>query len=436
QLETRGESYGVHAWLVPIRDPQGQLLPGVRAEDCGRKMGLNGVDNGRLWFDDVRVPRTSLLDRFGKVAVDGSYSSPIPAAGKRFFTMLGTLVGGRINAAGASLSASKLGLSIALRYATRRHQFPDDSGVEKTLIEYLTHQQRLLPALASAYAFSFAQQAMLQRLEAAQKKPELGREIGTLAAGLKAIGTWQAIDTLQKCRECCGGQGYLSANRIDSLRVDADVFTTFEGDNTVLSQLVAKDLLRNAQRRRKGSPLAALGSVVSDVADAVARNPIAQRMTSDDALLDFEFQLEALRFRERTLTHSLARRIEKRIADGASASEAFDACQDHAVSLARAYVTRFVLESFQPVAKDDPVLKQLCSLFGLTCLEVDFGWFLENDYLAASKVRVLRKQRNALLAELQPLALALVEAFAIPSTCLGPLADPAYLVDSGLAPSP
>jgi hypothetical protein len=72
----------------------------------------------------------------------------------------------------------------------------------------------------------------------------------------------------------------------------------------------------------------------------------------------------------------------------------------------------------------------------LTSLEVDFGWFLENDYLAASKVRVLRKQRNALLAELQPLALALVEAFAIPSTCLGPLADPAYLVDSGLAPSP
>ncbi|HEY2733148.1 MAG TPA: acyl-CoA dehydrogenase, partial [Polyangiales bacterium] len=349
-------------------------------------------------------------------------------------TMLGALVGGRINAAGASLSASKLGLSIALRYATRRHQFADDSGVEKTLIEYLTHQQRLLPALASAYAFSFAQHAMMRRLEAAQKEPELGREIGTLAAGLKAIGTWQAIDTLQKCRECCGGQGYLSANRIDSLRVDADVFTTFEGDNTVLSQLVAKDLLRNERRRREGSPLRALYSVVSDVAAAVARNPIAQRMASDAALLDFEFQLEALRFRERTLTSSLSRRIDKRVAAGADPSDAFDACQDHALSLARAYVTRFVLESFQEAAKDDPVLEPLCSLFGLTCLEVDFGWFLENDYLPAAKVRVLRKQRNALLAELKPLALALVEAFAIPNSCLGPLADPAYLVDSGLAP--
>ena len=40
---------------------------GVRIEDDGRKMGLNGVDNGRLWFDDVRVPRTALLNRFADV---------------------------------------------------------------------------------------------------------------------------------------------------------------------------------------------------------------------------------------------------------------------------------------------------------------------------------------------------------------------------------
>jgi len=38
-------------------------LPGVTVVDMGVKMGLNGVDNARLSFDNVRVPRTNLLNR-------------------------------------------------------------------------------------------------------------------------------------------------------------------------------------------------------------------------------------------------------------------------------------------------------------------------------------------------------------------------------------
>jgi acyl-CoA oxidase len=41
----------------------GGVLPGVGGEDDGHKGGLNGVDNGRLHFDHVRVPRENLLDR-------------------------------------------------------------------------------------------------------------------------------------------------------------------------------------------------------------------------------------------------------------------------------------------------------------------------------------------------------------------------------------
>src|SRR4051794_668002 len=49
QLHTGGENRGVHAILVPIRDSSGDPLPGIRIEDCGAKLGLNGVDNGRIW---------------------------------------------------------------------------------------------------------------------------------------------------------------------------------------------------------------------------------------------------------------------------------------------------------------------------------------------------------------------------------------------------
>ena len=67
QLVSGGEPRGVHALLVPLRDAGGELLPGVSIEDCGPKLGLDGVDNGRIAFDQVRVGRDALLDRYATV---------------------------------------------------------------------------------------------------------------------------------------------------------------------------------------------------------------------------------------------------------------------------------------------------------------------------------------------------------------------------------
>jgi acyl-CoA oxidase len=105
QLMVGGECHGVHVLVVPIRDPDGNVCQGVRIEDCGEKMGLNGVDNGRLWFDDVRVPRENLLDRYGGVREDGTYHSPIENPNRRFFTTIGALVQGRVCISAASISA-------------------------------------------------------------------------------------------------------------------------------------------------------------------------------------------------------------------------------------------------------------------------------------------------------------------------------------------
>ena len=440
QLETLGESYGVHALLVPIRDDEGRALPGVRIEDCGEKMGLNGVDNGRLWFDQVRVPRSALLDRFGQVTKEGEYQSSIPSSGRRFFTMLSTLVGGRISVAGGATSASKVGLAIALRYADYRTQFPGASGREKPLSSYLTHQRRLVPRVAAAYAFSFAQQDLIRRIApAANEQGETAAvdaaDIETLAAGLKALGTWQAIDTLQQCRECCGGQGYLTSNRIDALRTDTDVFTTFEGDNTVLLQLVANNLLRELRRALAKQPVRTLArSLLEDVVSAVSdRNPITVRNDDDDALRSFELHGAAMRYREKSLLTSLARRVNSRIKDGQQPQEAFDACQDHAVALARAHIERFVVETFQSASRAEPALEPLCALYGLSRIEADLAWFLENGFLASVKSRAVRKAVNALIRELAPLCGDFVDAFGIPTSCVGPLADPVYLKASGLA---
>jgi len=102
------ERHGVHAVLVPLRDDDGAVLPGVEITDDGHKEGLNGVDNGRLAFRGVRVPRVNLLDRYGSVAADGTYSSSIESENRRFFTMLGALVRGRVSVSGSAVGAASL----------------------------------------------------------------------------------------------------------------------------------------------------------------------------------------------------------------------------------------------------------------------------------------------------------------------------------------
>src|SRR3954469_6825340 len=187
QLIAGGEERGVHALLVPLRDEDGETLDGIRIEDCGAKLGLNGVDNGRIWFDHVRVPRENLLDRYATVAPDGTYSSPIENPTKRFFTMLGTLIQGRVSVSGAGISASKVALTIAVRRALERRQFGPPGEPEALLMDYRTHQRRLIPAIAKTYALAFAQQRLVIELEQAfaGEDERARRELETFAAALK-----------------------------------------------------------------------------------------------------------------------------------------------------------------------------------------------------------------------------------------------------------
>lgn len=96
QLIINGKSQGIHAFLVRIRHEDGTLARGVYLADCGHKLGMNGVDNGRIWFDKVRVPHEHLLRRFSQVSLDGVYSSRFKDIDERFGASLTSLSGGRV----------------------------------------------------------------------------------------------------------------------------------------------------------------------------------------------------------------------------------------------------------------------------------------------------------------------------------------------------
>jgi acyl-CoA oxidase len=439
QLVVGGEQYGVHAFVVPIRDDVGRPMPGVRVADRGAKGGLNGVDNGRIWFDRVRVPRENLLNRFGDVSEEGVYTSPIASPGRRFFTMLGTLVGGRVSIAAAAVNAAKLGLTIAVRYTDGRRQFGPEGRPEQPVLDYLTMRRRLLPRLATAYACDFAVNELVRAYGALGSGD--AQDVEVVAAALKSYASSFAVDTLHACREACGGEGYMSSSRLTGYLADADIFTTFEGANPVLLQLVAKGLLTDYREQfgelRLWSAVRYIGSRAA--ARFAELDPIGPRRSDPEHLRDPDFHMAAFRYREERLLSTLARRLKRRIDEGEDSFTALNACQDHAVAVGNAHAERVVLEAIQravAAAAESSIaqpLSHLSELYALSRIEADLGWFLEKGYVEGGKARAIRAEVGTLCAELRPDALALVEAFGIPDALLPEIARVPSRGESGLA---
>ncbi|MEU6134976.1 acyl-CoA dehydrogenase [Nocardioides sp. NPDC047086] len=441
QLVVGGEERGVHALVVPIR-VAGAPAPGVRIEDDGPKMGLNGVDNGRLWFSGVRVPRTSLLNRFADVTEAGEYVSEIESAGRRFFTMLGTLVQGRVSVGGAGIRASEVALTIAVRYALRRRQFETSSDAEESLLlDYGQHQRRLLPLVARTYALRFAQEVVRDDLHdvfsGVSTSEHARRELESRAAGTKALATWHATRTIQECREACGGAGYLAANRFAALKADTDVFTTFEGDNTVLLQLVAKGLLTGYSSEFEEMDQLDLvrfvaGLAVETVLERTAVHKLLERVRDvvpvagerEPDILDADYHLAMLRFREEHMLAGVARRLQSGVKAGDEPGAVFSRVQDHVIGVAHAHVERLIHEAFREKVRGLPsgpvrdLMDLVCDLSALSVIEADRAWFMEHGRLSSERSKAITAEVNRLCRELRPHARLLVDGFGVPEELL------------------
>ncbi|WP_205873708.1 acyl-CoA dehydrogenase family protein [Mycobacterium camsae] len=430
-------NHGVHCVLVPIRDADGNDLPGVTTSDCHYKGGLPGVDNGRIMFDNVRVPRVNLLNKYGEVAPDGTYSSPIDNANRRFFTMIGTLIRGRVTVGGSAGNAARVALDIATRYALQRRQFnaPGDDDREVLIMDYLVHQRRLFPLIAKSYALQFAQNELVSKCHDLQTADvvdaEEQRELEARAAGLKAANTWHASRAIQEAREACGGAGYMAENRLIGLRADTDVFTTFEGDNHVLTQLVAKELLTAyADDIKSMSPVEWVRFAANTVGDRVkkrtAAEAILQRIVDsrqdneeEGSLFNRGTQVQMFEDREDYLLSSVARRLQGKSKE-MSAFDAFNAVQDHVLHAAQAHIDTVVLEAFVagiescPDRKARELLGVVCDLYALSVIEEDKAWFIEHRYLSTERAKAVTRGINDRCRVLRPHARTLVDGFGIP----------------------
>ncbi|KAI4035869.1 acyl-CoA oxidase like [Homo sapiens] len=396
QLIIDGRSQGPHCFIVPVRDENGSLYPGVTAIDMMYKEGLHGVDNGILIFDKVRIPRENLLDKFGSVAPDGQYHSPIRNKSARFNAMLAALTPSRLAVAFQAMGAMKLGLTIAIRYSHSRRQFGPKTKEEVKIIEHQTQTLRLMPHLATALALTFVSRyagALLDEDVFQGKELVNSRSLQALVAGLKAYSTWENIRCLQDCRECTGGM------------------------------VVGRELLAQYTKQYEEKPLfGLLQNWAESVGDKLRTSFLAFNMDTVD---DLAFLLKAVKFRERVLQRGLVARIYYKVkTKKEDFFHAWNSCLHHVASLSLAHTHRVTLEQFSlavkscPDQEDQTLLMKFCLLYGTKLVFQERAWYLEHKYLTPMASTRIRNQLLDLCDSVKDDARRVISTFNIPHTYL------------------
>ncbi|XP_030306494.1 peroxisomal acyl-coenzyme A oxidase 3 isoform X1 [Calypte anna] len=433
-----GQCQGLHSFIVQLRDTKTLLpMPGVMVGDIGKKIGLNGLDNGFAVFHNVRIPKENIVNTAGDVTAEGKYSSSTKDAKERFSAVLGSLSSGRILITAISTTNLKLALSIAVRFSAVRHQFGPTDGEEIPVLEYQTQQWRLLPYLAATYALDYFSKSLFENFvefyaglltkQRSQRQTDLGREIHALSAASKPLASWTAQQAAQECREACGGHGYLAMNRLGEIRNDNDPNCTYEGDNNVLLQQTSNYLMSWMNCIRDRAPIESPFGTINFLQDY--HHILGWKFTaiSVEDCMDSSVPLAAYKWLVCYLLRESDLKLSKEKQSGKSDFEAKNNCQVYYCrSLATAFIELTVLQRYHNYTHDpnipstlQPVLKNLSALYGLWSLSKHLAVLYQGGY--ASGEQAGRFTQNAILElcyRLKDDAVALVDVLAPPDFIL------------------
>lgn len=231
-------------------------MKGITIGEIGTKVGFNTVNNGFLAFDQVRIPLKNMLMRNAKVLENGEFiKSQSPVLNYGVMTQV------RVDIVkGMTLNLSKA-VTIAMRYATVRRQSPIDPKLpEPKIIDHMTQQMKIFPAIVKVIAIKSAADNLIQLyldITAEVERGNLSRlpELHSLSCCLKVVSTNEVCQSVQTCRLACGGHGFLNSSGFHDIYGHVVAAQHYEGENTVLLLQTARYLIKAWSQALNGQKL-------------------------------------------------------------------------------------------------------------------------------------------------------------------------------------
>ncbi|KAI9849352.1 MAG: fatty-acyl coenzyme A oxidase [Sclerophora amabilis] len=436
QLIIDKKVYGPHPFVMQIRDLKThEPLEGVHVGDIGPKFGYNTMDNGFLLLNQVKIPHINMLAKFSSVDTKtNKYLRPSSPS-----LVYGTLTWVRSTIVLQSGQTLARGVTIATRYCATRRQFQDRDAPEwekgeNQVLNYSMVQIRLLPLLAATFALHFTGKAMMGLYQQNQKKisadpgkaSDSGRGAGpeethsgsdlladlhATSCGLKALASTTAAEGLEVCRRACGGHGYSSFGGIGSWYADYLPTTTWEGDNYMLTQQVARYLLKSARTVLKGNPPE--NDTTSMLKTFLARSEIGAAF---DVLGNDEDLVAAFAWRTAFLTfEALKHRDEEK--------HSWNSLLVDFWRLSTAHSQYLIVKCFYDALRSTDLksnldsntvtlLSKLFRLYALHTLEKEASEFYTSSAVTVRQIQLARtKSVMKLLEEIRPHAIRLVDVW-------------------------
>ncbi|XP_045771165.1 probable peroxisomal acyl-coenzyme A oxidase 1 [Maniola jurtina] len=414
QLYTKGECHGVHSFIVQVRDEESHMpLPGIKIGDIGSKFALNGINNGFLGFDHYRIPRNQMLMKHAQVLEDGTY-----VKSRNSKLNYGAMVFVRVVIAFDMVNYLSKAVTIAVRYSAVRRQCQRKAGEpESQILDYLTQQHKLFPALAACYAMKITASKLWDTFNTVNEELLAGNlerlpEIHALACCLKAISTSDTASFIETCRLACGGHGYMHSSNLPSTYGNAVAACTYEGDNTVLLLQTARFLAKTWQEIENDG--GKLTPTVEYLRTAKVRGYSHKWVNSVENIV-YGFQVVCMR-----KIATCVQDMQRRVASGLTFEDAWNLSSVQLVAAAEAHCRVIILSTFSSEIRGmtettspelKQVLNQVVELYSVYWALERLSDLLQYTTINQKDVDSLRVWYEELLAQLRPNAVGLVDAF-------------------------